>query len=66
MAMNSVGKESEKRHLGEVTGAWIFTVWGFFFVVKTNLAIYRMQKADGWIADIVLNSLVTFQHLLFV
>ena len=58
MAMRSVSKEGEERCLGEVTGTWTFTVRGLQ-VVKTNLAIYRMQKAaDGWIADImVFNSL---------
>ena len=48
----SVGQEGdgEERHLGEATGAWMFTVQGLQ-VVKTNQAIYRTQKAvDSWIA----------------
>ena len=41
--------DGEERHLGEVTGAWTFTVQGLQ-VVKTNQAIYWTQKAaDSWI-----------------
>ena len=38
--MSSVGKDSEKKWLWEVTAAWMLGLEG----VKTNLITYRMQK----------------------